>query len=265
MHREVDIDVRHRLPTRIQEALEQQVVLERVDVGDLEAVGDERAGRRSTPGPDADPVVLREGDEVPDDEEVVREAHLTDGLQLEGETLFQLRCHALVAPADTLVAELDEVLEGITPVRGGERGEQDPPELHADRAPVRDLERSCHRLGKVTERRLHLLRRLEVELVGVELPVIRVRQRVARLDAEERLVRARVLVPQVVDVARGDERYAARLRECDKLGIDLLLDRQARVLKLDVDRVATEDVTEPRELGFRILRLALLESPGDAP
>ena len=209
--------------------------------------------------------MLGEGNEVPDDQEVVREAHLADGLQLEGETIFQLRCDELVAPTDSLVAELDEVLEGVALVRSRERGEQDPPELHADRAPIRDLERPRHCLGEVAERRLHLLRRLEVELVGVELPVIRVRQRVARLDTEERLVRPRVLVPKVVDVACCDERDAARLRQRDKLGIDLLLNRQGRVLELDVDRIATEDVAEPRELGFRVPRLALLESPGDPP
>ena len=51
----------------------------------------------------------------------------------------------------------------------------------------------------------HLLGRLEVEVVGVELPALRVLERVAGLDAEQRLVCARVLVLQVVDVAGRDE------------------------------------------------------------
>ena len=83
MDREVDVDVGHRLAARVEEALEEQVVLDRVDVGDLEAVGDERAGRRAAARADADPVALRERDEVPDDQEVVGEAHLADRLQLE--------------------------------------------------------------------------------------------------------------------------------------------------------------------------------------
>ena len=52
--REVDVDVRHRLAARVQEALEEQVVADRVDVGDLEAVRDERARRRAAARPDAD-------------------------------------------------------------------------------------------------------------------------------------------------------------------------------------------------------------------
>ena len=36
VHREVDVDVRHRLAARVEEALEEQVVADRVDVGDAE-------------------------------------------------------------------------------------------------------------------------------------------------------------------------------------------------------------------------------------
>jgi hypothetical protein len=43
-------------------------------------------------------------------------------------------------------------------------------------------------------------------VVGVELPAIRVLERVAGLDAEQRLVCARVLGAEVVDVAGRDER-----------------------------------------------------------
>ena len=73
---EVDVDVRHRDALGIQEALEEQVELHRVDVRDLQAVGDERSRRRSAPGPDRDPVLAREPDEVPHDQEVAGESHL---------------------------------------------------------------------------------------------------------------------------------------------------------------------------------------------
>ena len=38
---EVDIDVRQRDAARVQESLEQQVVLERIDISDVETVGDQ--------------------------------------------------------------------------------------------------------------------------------------------------------------------------------------------------------------------------------
>ena len=44
---EVDVDVGHRPALGVQEALEEQVVLDRVEVGDAERPGDQAAGRRA--------------------------------------------------------------------------------------------------------------------------------------------------------------------------------------------------------------------------
>ncbi len=51
---EVHVDVGHRDPARVQEALEQQVVLDRVEVGDPQAVRHRAPGRRATSRPDPD-------------------------------------------------------------------------------------------------------------------------------------------------------------------------------------------------------------------
>ncbi len=80
--REVDVDVRHRHALGVEEALEQQVVAQRVDVGDPQAVRDDRAGRAAAARADGDAVVLRPLDEVPDDEEVGVEAHPVDDAEL---------------------------------------------------------------------------------------------------------------------------------------------------------------------------------------
>ena len=205
-HGEVDVDVGHRLAARVEEALEHQVVADRVDVGDRERVGDERAGGRAAARADRDAVLLREADEVPDDQEVVGEAHLLDRLQLVLEPLLELGGHLVVALLQAFLALLDEVVERVAALRHVELRQQDPVELDLDVAALGDLERAPHRVVLAGEVERHLLRRLEVEVVGLELPVVRVLQRVAGLDAEERLVCARVGVAQVVDVAGRDGR-----------------------------------------------------------
>ena len=95
--REVDVHVGHVLAGGVEEALEQQPVAQRLDVRDPEAVGDERACRRAAPGADRDAVVLREADEVGDDEEVVGEAHLVDRLELEPQPILELGRRGAVA------------------------------------------------------------------------------------------------------------------------------------------------------------------------
>ena len=204
-------------------------------------------------------------DEVPDDQEVVREAHLPDRLQLEPEPVLELGRDLFVALAQAFLAELDEVVEGVAAVRGRERREQDPAELHRHGAALGDLERAGDRLGIPGEVRLPSPRGLEVELVGVEAPVVRVRERVARLDAEERLVRARVFVAQVVDVAGGDEREARRGRELRELGVDLLLDLEAR--RPGSRRTwsrAPKMSRQPGELRLGLVSIPVLERLADA-
>ncbi len=262
---EVDVDVRHRLAARVEEALEEEVVAERVDVRDLEAVRDKGARGRPAARPHPDAVPAREAHEVGDDQEVIRKAHLADRPQLELEALAQLGRLLPVPPRKALLALLDEELEGVSPVRGGERRQQDAVELDRHRAAVGDLERPRERLRVSGEERVHLVGRLEVELVGLEPPVAGVREGVPRLDAEEGLVRRRVLVAEVVDVAGGDERDPRPLRERDEPGIDVLLDRQARILELDEDLVAPEHVHEPGELSLGLGVGAALERLAHPP
>src|SRR5204862_3184924 len=118
----------------------------------------------------------------------------------------QVGGHLLVAALEPALAELDEVLERVAVVRDRERREEDAPELDLELAALCDLDGSPQRRLLPREVGEHLLRRLEVEVVALEAPVVRVLERVARLDAQERLVRARVLVPEVMDVSGRDRR-----------------------------------------------------------
>ena len=69
---------------------------------------------------------------------------------------------------------------------------------------------------------------------------------------------------QVVDVAGGDGRQAALLGELDELRGDPLLHLEVRVLELDVDVVAAEDLLEPVELRLGVGAAVLLERLADA-
>ena len=66
-----------------------EVVLDRVDVRDLEAVGDQRTGRAAAAGPTPIPCVLAKRMKS-QTIRVVREPHLADRLQLELEPLLEL-------------------------------------------------------------------------------------------------------------------------------------------------------------------------------
>ena len=211
-----------------------------------------RAGRGAAARADADAVPLREADEVRDDQEVVGEAHLADRLELEAEPLLQLGRRAAVAPLDEpLLAELDEVLERVAAVGHRELGQQDPAELDLDGAALGDLERAPQRLLVAGEVERHLGGGLEEELVRLEAPVVRVLSESPDWMQSSASWEAASSASQVVDVAGGDERQAApRRRGPHELRVDARLHVEARVLQLDVGRVAAEDLREPVEVGL---------------
>src|SRR5690606_18644996 len=87
VHAEVDVEVGHGNPFRVEEAFEQQVVGQRVEVGDLQHIGHQRTGARTPARADRHTVVLGPLYEVHDDQEVAGKAHLDDGAQLELEAV----------------------------------------------------------------------------------------------------------------------------------------------------------------------------------
>ena len=78
---EVDVDVGHRHPVGVQEALEGQLVGDRVDRRDAQRVGHDRA-RSAAPAGRLDALLAGEADEVGDDQEVAGVAHPGDHAEL---------------------------------------------------------------------------------------------------------------------------------------------------------------------------------------
>ena len=88
---EVGVDIRQGDTVGVEEALEQQVVFQRVDLRDAQAVGHDAAGGRATAGAHPHVELVAGGvDEVLHDEEVAGEAHRLHDVQLEADALVDL-------------------------------------------------------------------------------------------------------------------------------------------------------------------------------
>ncbi len=90
-HAEIDVDIGHGNALGIQEALKQQVVLQRIDVGDPQRVAHQAARRRTAPRPHRHTLRARVMDEIPHDQEVACEAHLLDHLDFSRQALLVFR------------------------------------------------------------------------------------------------------------------------------------------------------------------------------
>ena len=107
---------RSRITCRIEEALEQEAEPQRVQVGNCQGIGHQRARAGTTAGTDRNVVLLGPLDKVRDDQEITREPHLLDDVELEIEALavFALRQRIGLSGGDpvgqTLMGPCDQFL-----------------------------------------------------------------------------------------------------------------------------------------------------------
>ena len=101
---EVHINVGHTHALRVEEALKVEVVLDRVDVGNAEAVGDHRPGGAPAPGAYRNLYAPRVAHEVRDYQEIVGEAHAVNHVLF----VFELRAVGVVVAVALPVADVAE-------------------------------------------------------------------------------------------------------------------------------------------------------------
>ncbi len=219
VHAEVDIDIRHRHPLRIQKPLKQQIVLQRIHIGNLHAVRDKGAGGRPTPRPHRNALLLRVPDKVPHDHEVAGKLHLLDAGNLPIQPRPVLLFRMLQQIPRTQVRHIRrQPLTQPVPAHLLEK----PVQIHSLRhrkfrkrvvhlvqlqiAALGKLHRPRNHMRRVREQPRHLVRALNVELVGIELEPLRVVHRPRRLHAQQHLMRPAVLIRDVVRVVRRDQR-----------------------------------------------------------
>jgi hypothetical protein len=205
--------------------------------------------------------------EVPDDEEVAREAERVDHVKLAVEPLEHLRVklgrgrvagrgagspalgHGRIPLAEAVEAQPAQ-LRGGRPARGHlESGKMPLAEVELDGDGIGDLlAAGCgfrdERPVEARERLMHLLRALEVELARIHPHPVGIVAKTARVHAQQDVLRDRVLPVDVVAVAGGHGRDAELPRDLEGDVGHLLLDGEAVVLDLDEVAVA-EEFLEP--------------------
>ncbi len=245
IHAEVHVEVRHGHALGIEEALEQQVVADRIEVGDAQAVGHERARTGAAAGPYRHAVLARPADKVGDDQEVPGEAHLTDDIQLAaqpGAVFVEARLckeprHALRETARRCVAQ-----KIFSRRISGHRILRQPrlTELQHQRAARGDLESVAQRLGHIREQLGHLRWRAQILLPGVAARPSGIGKQGAVVNTHARLMRLEVFRFEKPYVVGRDDRNATPRcqRHCGS-DIPLFL-RPPDTLQFDVEAVGKQ-------------------------
>ncbi len=156
---EVDIEVRHRDAFGIEKSLEQQPEPDRIEIGDGERVGNERACARAAARPDWNALPLRPLDEIGNDEEVAGILHALDDAELEGQPLVVLVDRVALSgavprkpQAETGLGGMAKFLHliGLARVWSGRKARQDRRQLvRPKRTALRNLDGRDERLRQI--------------------------------------------------------------------------------------------------------------------
>ena len=246
--REVDVDVRVGRPALVDEPLEEQVVLDRLDPADPEGVGHDRA-RGAAPALGRDPLRLGEPHQVPADQEELGEPGPLDHVELVGEPVDDSRGQRVIAPLRAIPAQPRQVRERRLARRHREareavllepeidpagRGELDRP-LHPGRPCPRDVTPERAVAGRQGG---HLGRRLQVRLAVRPAQVGQPVERPTVADGGQDVLELAALGQGVVDVVRHDDRQIQLAGQRHGLGHEPVVVGQVVVRQLEVEAVA---------------------------
>ena len=232
---EVHVNVRHLLALYVKEALEDEPVLQRVDVRDVQAV-ERDGGRCRAPQRHLDPLLVSVLRKVLHAEDVIGEPGLADDVQLVIKAAHGLFRLTRVAAPEAFPAELVEVLVRRSALRHLRLRDANVAELQRQVAHLGDLPRVVDSLGQVGEESAHLVLGLQAvaAVVARHPEAVFVLHVGVRADAEEDVLVGGVVRLDVMQVVRRDHRQPRLAGQAQQLHAQLLVLIDAVLLQLDV-------------------------------
>ena len=244
---EVDIDIRQAHTLRVQEPLENQTVLQRVELGDAHGIGDHGACSRTTARPHHDAVVLGPLDVIGHDEEVTAKLHLADHTALIIGLLEHVQRWIAVITLFESLFDLLQEQRGLVPAfRTGELRHESAVLviIEHDVATFGNEQRIVASVGMILEQLAHLLGGFDVIAGAVELESIRIIQSGAGVDAQHGILCAGIFGMHIMGIVGGQQRGVQLLGNGQQVVGDLVLDCQTVIHEFDKEIVLTEDVLE---------------------
>ncbi len=234
-----------------------QTEADRIEVGDAQRVGHQRARARAAAGTDRNAFVLRPGDEVGDDQEVAGIFHAGDDAELEFEPLAVFIDAVAFGDAGGGEPSREASLGALAQFVGfvdhaaalADRKARQDRLLHgrAEGAALGDLDGIGERFRQIGEQLAHFGAGLEA-MLGVELAAVGLRDEAAFGDADQRVMGFVVGDGGEIRLVGRDQRQVAAIGKIDQHRFGHALVGHAVALQFDIEPVAEQagERVEPR-------------------
>ena len=244
---EIHVDIRQGDSLRIEEAFENQTVLDRVEFGDAHGVCHHGACSGTTAGPHHHTVRLGPVDVVGHDKEVTAELHLAYYAAFVVGLLEHLDRRIAVISLFQALFDLLQEQRGLVPsFRTVELRHEGAILMIVEHhvAAFGDLQRIVACLGKVLEQFTHLFGGFQVVAGTVELESSRLVEGGAGVDAQHGVLRAGILRTHVMGIVGRQQRRIELFGDVKQPVGHLSFDIQPVVHEFDVEVVSAEDVLQ---------------------
>ncbi len=254
--RKIEIDIGNRVELFVQEATEEEVVRDRIDMRETDQIADDRADRRSAPasrrqiGDSARALAPahfqgdlgRQNEQIPIEEKEPGQLVLGDDAQLFVDPPDRLGFVARIANVQLFVADLAQVVVRRRAVRRGVVGE-DVGQVVGEiefAAAFGDFDCVRERRGPFVEELGHLFGGAKVELTVRAAELMGVVQGGAVMDGDQHVLQPVAVGKVVMDIPGGDVAQAQLVRQPDQGANALDIAMDFVVLQLDEDRIASQ-------------------------
>ena len=205
---EVRINIRHGHTLGVQETFEEKVKTERIDFRNMKEIGHNASCRTAAARTDGDAMGLGIMDEIHDDEEIVRKAHVLDDSQLIVQPFLLLSRRMGIPLRQRLLAELSKIGGGRLSLRHVKRGQLMVPEGQGHMAAVRYLLRILNGAGILSQNGFHFRPALAVELIIGKMEMVGIIQRFPCRNTELDFLAPCIFLPGVVEIVGGHQAKA---------------------------------------------------------
>ena len=244
VYTEIDVDIRHGDAFGIEKAFKEQAVLYRIDICDVQTVGNHTAGCAAAPGTDGYAVVFRISNEVGDNKEIINKTHLADHIQLIIELRMNFRS-VRETFGKSLFAQAAKIFKTVCTAFGQlKAGKMIMSKFKVKAALFSDPYGIICRFRQFREKRAHFLFGFKVEFICFKAQAGRIVYGFLHLDAHQHILIIGILLFHVVGIICKNQRDPGILVEPDKSGCGLIFFRDTMLLDFQIEAVFSKQFSE---------------------
>ncbi len=247
---EININVRHADTLRIEEAFKDESVFDRIDVGNVKAIGNDASGSGTAAGTYHNSFALSVIDEIPDYKEVLHITHRLNSVQFVLQPLEQGSVRLTVAFYKSGHAKLPEIALICFALRCLKFRQMKFSKLKFHVACVCNASSIFQGLRNIGKKPAHFFFGFQIELIVGEPHPVLIVHRLSGLYAKQNIVVGRFLPVYVVNVICGNKRNTCFLPQPLHVRQNFILLLQPLILELQVKIPFSENLKVFQCFGF---------------